>query len=109
VDLVSRAAGVVAVHGLKGDKEETLVGGRHKSLRSEIRDALNDAGFDADVEASGPYGGSSPDNICNRGASGAGVQLELTRALRDALLDDDEEMASYARAVRSALAQVFEL
>lgn len=108
LDLVKRAKGVVAVHGLKGDEAETRVGGRDKNLRSEIRDALNDAGFDAEIEDGGPYGGSAPNNICNRGRTHAGVQLELTKAQRDALLDDDDDMAAYARAVRKAIARVFE-
>jgi len=29
------------------------------------------------------YPGVNPDNICNRGASGRGAQLEISRGLRD--------------------------
>ena len=45
------------------------------------------------------FQGSNPDNICNRGATGAGVQLEVTRDLRD----DLKKIKLIARAVRSAL------
>jgi phage replication-related protein YjqB (UPF0714/DUF867 family) len=107
VGLVSRAGGIVAVHGSVGDNEEARVGGLHHVLRGEICAALRVAGFDAAVETSGPYAGKSPENICNRGSLRAGVQLEITRGLRDKLLGADDDIGAFARAVRSAIALVF--
>jgi phage replication-related protein YjqB (UPF0714/DUF867 family) len=45
------------------------------------------------------FQGSNPANICNRGATGIGVQLEVTRDLRD----DLNKVKVIARAVRAAL------
>ena len=45
------------------------------------------------------FQGTNPDNICNRGAIGIGVQLEVTRDLRD----DLKKIKLIARAVRAAL------
>jgi len=45
------------------------------------------------------FQGSNPDNICNRGATGIGVQLEVTRDLRD----DLNKVKLIALAVRAAL------
>jgi phage replication-related protein YjqB (UPF0714/DUF867 family) len=45
------------------------------------------------------FQGSNPANICNRGATGMGVQLEVTRDLRD----DLHKVKVIAQAVRAAL------
>ncbi len=71
----------VTIHGCAGSGPGVYVGGRHGELRVALVDALNQAGFPAIRDATG-HSGTDPANICNRGASRRGVQLEITRGLR---------------------------
>ena len=79
--LIADCAIVVAVHGCAGTQSEVLLGGRDTELRDRIADALAATNIAAAV-----YGHRFPathaSNVCNRGASGRGVQLELTDPLR---------------------------
>lgn len=104
--LIATSETIVTVHGRKDgpDSAATWVGGRNADLRAAIHAALSAAGFGAKVVSDGhPLAGVDPDNLCNRGRRGAGVQLELPRALRLALIDDEARRASFALAVRAAL------
>lgn len=81
LDILSSCDLVVAVHGCKGETERVLLGGLHRTLMSEISDSLQNRGIH--VESSGhPFPATDPMNICNRGRSREGVQLELSSALR---------------------------
>ncbi|MFA7329885.1 MAG: poly-gamma-glutamate hydrolase family protein [Candidatus Delongbacteria bacterium] len=75
---------VLAVHGCGsgGGQEHVYLGGLDHGLRDELARALAAAGFQA-TSAGHAWRGEDPANICNRGARGAGVQLELTQELRD--------------------------
>lgn len=101
--LIGPCKKVVTVHGLNGEAHSLQIGGRDEELRGRIDEALCAAGFDSHVVADGPYGGMEPNNICNRGSTGEGVQLELRRGLRNALANDEAAYASFVNAVRSAL------
>lgn len=79
--LLATATQVVALHGVGEGEPGVYVGGLDEDLGKRIADALEAAGFTAGPPP-GHLAGRSATNICNRGASGAGVQLELTRALR---------------------------
>jgi phage replication-related protein YjqB (UPF0714/DUF867 family) len=63
---------------------------------------LSDAGFEARFDAQ-RYPGLDPMNICNRGQSRRGVQLELPRSLRDRLAAEPDQLAQFSVAVRAAL------
>jgi phage replication-related protein YjqB (UPF0714/DUF867 family) len=78
---VQRAAVVLAVHGCKGTAE-VFVGGLDQELSVLLTERLSLAGYRATAEGH-RYPGRNPLNICNRGARGRGVQLELTRDLRE--------------------------
>lgn len=102
LDLLARCDVVVVIHGLRGDDKFVDVGGLDVKLRNAICGSLS-ARFDARVAETGRYAGVSPANICNRGRGGAGVQLEITKTLRDALLESSETMEAFADAVRQAI------
>jgi phage replication-related protein YjqB (UPF0714/DUF867 family) len=91
--LVARCDIVVAVHGLRGTTPYVDIGGRDHALR----------GFSARIVTTGDHAATSPANICNRGRRGAGVQLELTRALRTALRREPGGILRFADAVRTAI------
>jgi len=94
---------VVAIHGLKGTEQRVDVGGKDRALRDSIANSLKNADFTSAVVTSGNHAAISTMNICNRGRSGAGVQLEITRALRNALRSDATRLGKFAEAVRGAL------
>lgn len=98
VKLVSKSEVVVAVHACTGTAGLVHIGGLNKKLGGMIARELEKEGIG--VSNNHPrFQGSNPDNICNRGATGIGVQLEITRDLRD----DLHKVKGIARAVRAAL------
>jgi phage replication-related protein YjqB (UPF0714/DUF867 family) len=104
MELVAACDQVVAVHGLNGRERQSVeMGGLDTGLRDAICKCLQHAGFSAEVVTTGGLAALSPSNICNRGARAGGVQLEITRGLRDALLPKPERLAAFARAVRAAM------
>jgi phage replication-related protein YjqB (UPF0714/DUF867 family) len=81
---MSKQAGVVvSIHGCRSMKERVLIGGRHQGLKHRILAALNTAGFTAEICSVKGLRGIEPENICNRCRSGQGVQLEISRGLRE--------------------------
>ncbi len=82
--LVAAAGRVLSFHGYAGDTgiAHTLIGGLDAGLRDRVMAALVAAGFAVSV-ASSELTGTDPVNICNRGAVRAGVQMEMSRALRE--------------------------
>ena len=82
--LLTRSVTVVSIHACR-DKE-TLVypGGRDKDLIENIIVQINAAGIPV-ADSNPQYPGTNPHNVCNRGASGQGAQLEISRGLRDDL------------------------
>lgn len=96
--LVSESKVVVAVHACTGTAGLVHIGGLNKKLGSMIARELQNR--DIGVSNDHPrLQGTNPANICNRGATGIGVQLEVTRDLRD----DLQKLNVIARAVRAAL------
>lgn len=81
VTLVGQHARVVAIHGCKGALARIYIGGRDKALGAKICAALQHAGLPA-TTTDHRFLGSNALNICNRGLTGKGVQLELSRGLR---------------------------
>lgn len=72
---------VIAIHGCRGDSPQALLGGLDTGLKTRIGAAIAAAGVETRL-AGHRYRAVHPRNICNRGRSGAGVQVELTSAVR---------------------------
>lgn len=105
--LIEASEVVIGVHGRKNGEDDasTWVGGLHEPLRDAICEALLVGGFHARTVGDGHrLSGRDPGNICNRGRLGAGVQLELPRALRIGFAKDAPKLVAFAAAVRKALA-----
>jgi phage replication-related protein YjqB (UPF0714/DUF867 family) len=81
LDLISRCDTVVAVHGYAADGPDVLLGGLNERLKRETARALVKFGFSCQADGH-RFPGIDPRNICNRGRSGEGVQLELSEKLR---------------------------
>ena len=103
--LVGASKIVVAVHGLQGKESRVDIGGLDAELRERVARRLNAAGFSALSVIGGDHAGTSPVNICNRGSSRRGVQLEITRQLRDLLVHDAASCSEFETAVRTAIAE----
>src|SRR5579871_1163029 len=82
LSLIATSPVVVAVHGCSGEGEQAYLGGLDVPVRDRLAAALRAAGVPALTE-NHPFPAVRAANVCNRGASGRGVQLELTHALRD--------------------------
>jgi phage replication-related protein YjqB (UPF0714/DUF867 family) len=97
LDLIAGCDIVIAVHGYAAAGPDVLLGGLNKGLKRDIAQALSGAGISCQTEGH-RFPGTQPRNICNRGRSGAGVQLELSEGLRKA-----GDWQAMARAVRTRL------
>lgn len=86
LELVKQSEIVVAIHGLQEEKEVIYVGGRDRELKMEFISALTQAGFEA-KEDNSHHAGTFSSNICNRGTSGKGVQLEISHGLRRTMFE----------------------
>ncbi len=100
---IEKADVVITVHGQVDQKHEfVMTGGLHACLRLDIERQLESAGFQTRPPTEGLMG-TDPRNICNRGKSKQGVQLEVSRKVRDLLKKDRDRLRGFADAVRRAI------
>lgn len=95
--LIAGCHTVLAVHGVADTGERALLGGRDSLLACAIADRLFVRGVLARVSGH-RYPGRDAANVCNRGSSRQGVQLELSDRLRGGPLEP-----ALVEAVRRAL------
>src|SRR6516164_796655 len=98
--LLSACDHVVTIHGCRGSTPRALLGGLDLGLKKMIADAIAAVGIEPHLVGH-PYHAVHPRNICNRGRRGAGVQIELTSALR--LRNSNRGIVSAIRAVLQGL------
>lgn len=102
LELIARHSKVVSIHGCKGGAPEVLLGGLDYALKEALADGLRDAGVPVRTEGHA-FPGEHPRNICNRGASGKGVQLEFSDGLRNR---ETDLLWCAARAIRATLQSI---
>lgn len=80
---------VVTMHGEEStsDGEGVFVGGLDDALGAALGAELTAQGFDVRRHRNPNLQGREATNLCNRGTTGAGVQLELSRAVRRTLFE----------------------
>ncbi|MGH8470871.1 MAG: poly-gamma-glutamate hydrolase family protein [Gammaproteobacteria bacterium] len=93
--VVTRAQRVITIHGAKGLEAAVYLGGLDTALRRRVRTVLSEARFVAADDPSPTRQGRGATNICNRGRTGKGLQLELTLGLRKRLFLQPEEGSSW--------------
>jgi len=81
VELTDKSRVVLAIHGCDDVNEVVYVGGCNENIRTQLIDALNAAGLQAQEDMTS-HCGRNPQNICNRGLPEGGVQLEIAEGLR---------------------------
>jgi phage replication-related protein YjqB (UPF0714/DUF867 family) len=100
---VEKADVVITVHGQIDQKDEFIMaGGLDTHLRPEIERQLETSGFLTRPPTEGLMG-TDPQNICNRGKLRQGVQLEVSRKVRDLLRNDTDRLRVFGEAVRRAI------
>ena len=97
------AAWVLTIHGCAQTKATIRIGGRDREGGRIFQRFLQQAGFRARRWGRKALAGCHAANLCNRGRSGRGIQLELDRDLREKLVRSNG-MRRLVRALSSALA-----
>ena len=88
--MANMANTILSIHGYRALHEELVyIGGRNHLFKQFIQIALKDAGFQT-AEAPPHLLGMNESNITNRCRTGAGVQLELSKKLRNRFFLNDD-------------------
>lgn len=87
ITIAENAKIVVSIHGYHDKGDLVFVGGRNQNLKERICYVLEKAGFNSEISEKEGLHGQHPENICNRCLSGEGVQLEISRGLREKMFD----------------------
>lgn len=96
--LLAKCRYVLTVHGCGDEEDAVLLGGRDSELRDAVQAAL--VASKIAVRSTGhKFPASNPLNICNRGMTGEGVQMELPLRMRQSA----GVRAALAKSVRLAL------
>lgn len=103
VGIAESAQVVVTFHGQTGEDHFVNVGGLAEQLCASMIVLLNAAGFSASRHSNPALQGRDKCNICNRGSKGQGLQLEISRGLRDTLTANNHAMTHFSSIIRSAL------
>ncbi|MGM9532248.1 poly-gamma-glutamate hydrolase family protein [Intestinibacter sp.] len=100
-ELVAKSEKVISIHGAKGNKPVTYIGGLDKTLGKKVAKHLTKKGFKVAKPHAG-IDGTTKNNIVNRGLSKAGCQLEITLAQRQ-LFFKDGNLKNFNRRNKTAL------
>ncbi|MGH8523551.1 MAG: poly-gamma-glutamate hydrolase family protein, partial [Gammaproteobacteria bacterium] len=82
--LIGQSEIVITIHGEHSDEDGdgVFVGGLDDRLGRRLGRSLKAAGFDVGRHSDPNLQGIELSNLCNRGKTGRGVQLELSRNVR---------------------------
>jgi phage replication-related protein YjqB (UPF0714/DUF867 family) len=83
--LAAESGTVITIHGEGAEADAVFVGGRDTVLGDSLGAALTARGFDVRRHPQRRLQGLEPENVCNRGKSGKGVQFELSRGVRESM------------------------
>ena len=100
LQLIARSQTVVTVHACTYKDSRIYLGGLDKKLISLMTGRLKAMGI-VPTGISSRYPGLNPENICNRGITQKGAQLEVSRGLRD----DLRQVELLIAAIRAALTE----
>jgi phage replication-related protein YjqB (UPF0714/DUF867 family) len=83
--LIRQSNIVLTIHGEDSDAdgEPVFMGGEDAELGQMLSAALTASGFEVRQHPDPQLQGLEPCNLCNRGTTGRGVQLELSRRVRE--------------------------
>ena len=96
LDLISSSDIIITIHACKDIEDTIYVGGCFKELTCNIQNTLGKFKIS---KQKNKFAGTHPDNICNKGRRKRGVQLEISRGLRD----DFQKIFSISTSIRKIL------
>lgn len=108
LNLLKSCNTVVSIHGV-GNKKKSfiMIGGLDRALAKKVISSIERARPEGarfvTKDPTSSVKGLNKKNICNQCKSCEGVQLEISRRLRDDLGDNKKLMVQFAKAVRNAL------
>lgn len=82
IALVTESPRAISIHGECSDEKVVFLGGRDAEMRDRLCSSLKASGFTVETHRNPELPGCHEANICNRGRSGSGVQLESSKGLR---------------------------
>lgn len=94
LDICQQAAYTIAWHGAAGSTPQIYLGGADTVLRDRIRTALDAAGFPVAATTPTEIDGDDPDSVLQNNRRAAGVQIEMTLALRQSFFPDSNTGAA---------------
>lgn len=94
--MIASCEKVLTIHVLSSNEESLLIGGRDNELRNRIYDALTKAEFASRVVTQGDKcSDMNLNNICNRGAINASIQLEIKDSFRKLLRSNNKKCKNF--------------
>jgi len=112
VSLVNKSDYTVSVIGAAGDGEVTYIGGQNKMLAELVRLHLNARGYNVQtLSIPNRIAGIMNSNIVNKNKlfdnsyQLGGVQIAVSKGLRDKLADDSDTLNDYADTINQALSE----
>jgi phage replication-related protein YjqB (UPF0714/DUF867 family) len=112
--LLAKSPICITVHGEGSSKEVIFMGGLDNIMACRIRISLQRHRFRVEVHNNKNLKGTEQVNICNRGTTGRGVQLELSEGLRQTFFENltrkgrevkEEPFHRFVAAVREAIVE----
>lgn len=101
INLVRGSKIVVAVHACTDRRRRVYLGGLDTGLKKVMARELQASAIKVSLDHP-RFQGASRNNICNRGRRQKGIQLEISRGLRD----DPQQIRVIAAAVQASLEEV---
>ncbi|MFA6585875.1 MAG: poly-gamma-glutamate hydrolase family protein [Candidatus Paceibacterota bacterium] len=105
LELAKSVDRVITIHGMKGnDVEKITLGGLDKELILKVKQQLLNVDFPVEIaDADSTLKGVSIENICNKGNSGKGLQIEISRMLRQKLVSNEIDLERFRRAIMNSI------
>jgi len=100
--LVAKSTKTLSIHGCTGTSQITYLGGLDKTTGQKVKTALQAAGFRVSTAPS-RLAGTARTNICNSNTINKGVQLELTKSMRNYLGSNSTAFNRYTTALANAI------
>lgn len=102
LELISKAKKVITIHGKKGIDYKVMLGGLDDDLIIKGTSILTTNGFEV-IPSTDNVAGKDKNNICNKGSSGKGLQIEMGKELRDSLKEDSLKLKIFSDCIRKTI------
>ena len=108
LEIVGSSDYAIAIHGERSRGSVVFIGGLYAGLKDLITINLEQSGFVVEEHENPALQGNSPNNICNKGRLNKGVQLEVSRGLRDHLFqqsgrNDEQPLDKFVLGIQTAI------